>query len=317
MKWKTSEVMTDSGPQPAIAPEIISASRATDIPAFHAEWFMQRLDAGYVRWVNPFNQRPMFVSFENLRAIVFWTKNAAPMLPWLPALDARHISYYFQFTVNDYAAEGLEPQLPPLAARMATFRELAQRLGRERVVWRFDPLILAEGLDPETLLARVAHVGASLHEYTTQLTFSFADIAGYARVVRRLRAAGVRYREFTRTEMLALGRGIGVLCGQWGITPATCAEEIDLEEYGVEKSRCIDDARLLAISHNDPALVKLFGYRLEAQLELSGQPPAPTRPYRKDPGQRKACGCVISKDIGWYDSCGHGCVYCYAGKTCK
>ena len=103
MKWPTVTIETSTGLQKAIAPYIISASRSTDIPAFHAQWFFNRLKVGYSKWFNPFNGRTVFVSFERARAFVFWTKNAAPMMPFLPELDRSGLAYYFQFTLNDYA----------------------------------------------------------------------------------------------------------------------------------------------------------------------------------------------------------------------
>jgi hypothetical protein len=142
MKWPNVTIETDAGPQKAIAPFIISASRSTDIPAFHVPWFFNRLKAGYCKWLNPFNQRAVYVSFERAKAFVFWTKNAAPILPLLSELDRRGAAYYFQFTINDYEAENIEPHVPPLNERLDAFKRLSQKLGKERVIWRYDPLLL-------------------------------------------------------------------------------------------------------------------------------------------------------------------------------
>ena len=121
--WDRVEIRADdAGLIQAAAPVIVSASRRTDIPAFYAEWFVRRLRAGYVRWVNPFSGQAQYVSFARTRAVVFGSKNPQPLLPHLAELDRRGIGYYVQFTLNDYEAEGLEPGLPPLATRLATFR---------------------------------------------------------------------------------------------------------------------------------------------------------------------------------------------------
>ncbi len=117
MKWPETQIITEDGAVGAIAPTVISASRSTDIPAFYAPWFMARLRHGYVKWVNPFNRRAQYVSFEQTRAIVFWSKNPKPMLQHTDELDRRGLAYYFQFTLNDYEREGLEPGVPPLAVR--------------------------------------------------------------------------------------------------------------------------------------------------------------------------------------------------------
>ena len=140
-------ITTDSGATvEAQAPVIISASRSTDIPAFHAQWFIDRLKAGYVVWVNPFNRQPMVVSFKNTKVVVFWSKNPQPIIPYLKELDDRGIHYYFHFTLNDYEQEGFEPNVPPLRERIETFKSLSGRIGKEKVIWRFDPLIVTPTL---------------------------------------------------------------------------------------------------------------------------------------------------------------------------
>lgn len=298
--------------QDAIAPEVISASRSTDIPAFHADWFMNRLRAGYVKWVNPFNQRAQYVSFENTKAIVFWSKNPKPMVRYLPEIDERRIAYYFQYTLNDYESEGFEPNVPAIADRIALFRSLSEFLGPERVVWRFDPLILSNLTSIETLLHRLRSLGEVLHPCTRRLIFSFADIENYRKVQRNLSKSGVVYREFTCEECQIIGSEIGELCRGWGIGAFTCGESVDLSRYGILKGKCIDDQLLLHITDHDPAITDLFGTSASQQLGLFGVSKASSS---KDPGQRAECGCVFSKDIGQYNTCPHLCVYCYANTS--
>ena len=123
MKWETSILTTDGGAQvQAVEPVIVSASRATDIPAFWADWFFGRLRAGYSVWVNPFDRKRSYVSYARTRLIVFWSKNPAPLLAHLPELEQRGIHCYIQFTLNDYECEGLEPGVPPLTQRIDTAR---------------------------------------------------------------------------------------------------------------------------------------------------------------------------------------------------
>lgn len=286
----------------AVAPMVVSASRRTDIPAFHAEWFMERLRSGYARWVNPFSGTPQYVSFARTRAVVFWTKNPRPMLPHLAELDRRGIGYYFQFTLNDYEAEGLEPGVPPLAERIETFAELARRVGKERVIWRYDPLLLADGLDPAQLAARVTRVGQAVHPFTEKLVVAFADIERYAKVRGRLRASGKGFRELTGDEMRAFAARLADMARPWGLAIATCAEAIDLTEFGVERNKCIDDVLLARLFPRDTELQRFLG--------AEG-----TRHRLKDKGQRKECGCIVSKDIGAYDTCPHLCRYCYANSS--
>ena len=128
----------------AIAPVIVSASRATDIPAFYADWFFNRLDKGYLAWRNPFNGKDSYVSFANTRFVVFWSKNPKPLIPYLPILKDKGIGFYIQFTLNDYDAEQLEPGVSRLAERIDTFKRIVDEYGLGSVVWRFDPLILTD-----------------------------------------------------------------------------------------------------------------------------------------------------------------------------
>jgi hypothetical protein len=301
--WDTVFINTEQGDAvEAVAPVVVSASRRTDIPAFYAEWFVERLRAGYVRWVNPFSGTLQYVSFARTRAVVFWTKNPRPMLPLLPVLDERGIGYCFQFTLNDYETDGLEPGLPPLAERIETFEGLARRVGKERVIWRYDPLLLADGLDVSRLAARVARVGQVVHSFTDKLVIAFADIDRYAKVRNRLRASGKGCRELTGDEMRAFAERLADAARPWGLAIATCAEAIDLTAYGIERNKCIDDALLARLFGHDPELMRFLG-------------PEELRHGLKDKGQRKECGCIVSKDIGAYDTCPHFCRYCYANTS--
>jgi DNA repair photolyase len=304
-------IQTDAGQiVQAKTPIIISASRSTDIPAFYADWFMERLRRGYVRWVNPFNQNPIFVSFAETRVIVFWSKNPKPLIPYLPEIDARGINYYFQFTLNDYTAEGLEPNVPPLSQRVETFQALSEKLGRKRVIWRFDPLILTDTLTVERLTDRIAEVAAMIRGYTEQLVISFADIKVYRKVQNNLAREHINYREFTPELMVAVAERLQALNREWGLKIATCAEGVDLEPYGIEHNRCIDDRLMNESFSHDRKLMDFLGYEADVFAD-------PSHPYLKDKGQRKACGCIVSKDIGMYDTCHHLCAYCYANTSCK
>lgn len=289
----------DSGAEvTAQAPLIISASRATDIPAFYADWFFRRLEKGYVRWRNPFSGQDSYVSFGNTRFIVFWSKNPAPLLPYLPILKERGIGCYIQYTLNDYEAEGLEPNVPPLSQRIETFRRAVEALGRGAVVWRFDPLILTDKINIDTLLEKIAHIANALTGYTEKLVFSFADIESYKKVSRNLRQSGINYREWDEESMRESAARLSTLNrNSWNLELATCAERIDLSEYGIGHNRCIDPELISSLAPDDEILQN-FLYNAKT-----------------DTGQRKACGCILSKDIGAYNTCPHGCLYCYANTS--
>lgn len=299
MKHQTISMHDDSGAEvTAQAPLIISASRATDIPAFYADWFFRRLEKGYVRWRNPFSGQDSYVSFGNTRFIVFWSKNPAPLLPYLPILKERGIGCYIQYTLNDYEAEGLEPNVPPLSQRIETFRRAVEALGRGAVVWRFDPLILTDKINIDTLLEKIAHIGNALTGYTEKLVFSFADIESYKKVSRNLRQSGINYREWDEESMRESAARLSTLNrNNWNLELATCAERIDLSEYGIGHNRCIDPELINRLAPDDEILQN-FLYNAKT-----------------DTGQRKACGCILSKDIGAYNTCPHGCLYCYANTS--
>jgi DNA repair photolyase len=325
MKWKgwektLLEINDPSAPSgirtvEAIAPVIVSASRSTDIPAFYGDWFMDRLKAGYIRWKSPFGGTPVFVSFHKTRLFVFWSKNPAPFLPRLDTLDKLGYRYYFLFTLNDYDGEQLEPNVPPLDERIDTFIRLSERIGKGRVVWRFDPLVLSDTLSVGDLLEKARKIGDRVAPFTRRLVFSFVDIEKYAKVQRNLRAGGcMGAREFTEEEVAAFCEGIRSLNRQWGLEITACAERRDLSRYGIGRGQCIsydlmtkefpDDAELMAFLHP------------ERQQTLAGgtQGSDPSRQL-KDPGQRNTCRCIVSKDIGQYSTCMHLCAYCYANTS--
>ena len=284
-------------PSRVLEPVILSASRATDIPAFYADWFMNRFRAGWFKWTNPFNPAQVrTVSVAKTRAIVFWTKHPAGLWDHLDELDRMGIHHVFQYTLNDYAREGWEPRLPPLAARLGLFRRLADRIGPERVTWRLDPLMLADRVGVPDLLGKAERLAAALAPHTRKLVFSFADLAGYPAVRRNLARAGIAAREFTGAEMEEAARGLAGIARAHGLALATCAEAVDLSAFGVAHNRCVDGESLARLWPEDGALLEFLG----------------SRAARKDPGQRPACGCLVSKDIGRYGTCPFACAYCYA-----
>ena len=326
--WTKTEMMTEDGIKvEAQVPVIVSASRSTDVPAFYSDWFVERLEKGYVKWLNPFNGVPIYVSFAKTRLVVFWTKNPRPMLKKIPGKDETPLdvverlglNYYFQFTMNDYDAERIEPNVPPIETRIGTFAELAKRIGEsrhgnDRVVWRFDPLLLTDSLTPRVLLERIERIGDRIVPHTPRLVFSFIDIKAYAKVARNLERAGIRARELESDEMLEVAAGIARLVKGWGIPAGTCGETDDLP--GIEHNRCVDDSLMVKCFADDEVLMQFIGAERVEPTLFDNAPvwKAPRKP-KKDSGQRAACGCVRSKDIGEYNTCPHLCHYCYANTS--
>ncbi|MDQ7793310.1 MAG: DUF1848 domain-containing protein [bacterium] len=251
--------------------QVVSASRRTDIPAFYAEWLLNRLRAGYCLTSNPFNPRQVtrVALAPGETVLVLWTRDPRPLLPALPELEG--FRHYFLFTLTAYPRH-LEPGLPPLGQLVASFSRLSRLIGPRRVIWRYDPIILSRELDAAYHLQAFTALARALEGATERVVVSFLD--PYPRVMRRLKVN----RDPPDPDLL--GRLAGI-AGEHGIRLQTCAEGLEPE------GKCVDDGLV---------------------SELSGV----AVPARKDPGQRPACRCVASRDIGAYDTCLHGCLYCYA-----
>lgn len=315
----------------ANAPIIVSASRSTDIPAFYCDWFFERLRRGYSVWTNPFNGVPSYISYQNTRFIVFWSKNPRPLLDHLDELDSRGIGCYVQFTLNDYEDEGLEKGVPPLTQRIDTFKQLVARLGKGRVIWRFDPMILTDKISMDDLLRKVTNIGDQLTGFTEKLVFSFADIESYKKVKANLDRNKINYREWDTDSMNEFARRLSELNRErgWNFQLATCGEKIDISRYGIAHNRCVDDDLMIRFGYRDQELMKFLNVDIhtvspslfdepeipEGALRISDTLYGVKRKDNRDKGQRQFCGCIVSKDIGQYNTCPHLCEYCYANAS--
>lgn len=303
---------------PAQFPVIVSASRSTDIPGFYSEWFLHRLKVGYSAWTNPFNGVKYYVSYRDTRLIVFWSKNPESLLKQgglLDYLKEKGINTYIQYTLNDYVAEGLEKGVPDVEKRIDTFKRLVEYLGVGKVIWRFDPLILTEGISVDGLLGKVERIGNELKGYTEKMVFSFADIAAYRKVRANLVNNNIRYREFSEPDMLRFAAGIQQLNQNWNYTLATCGEKIDIDHYGIVHNKCIDDDLMIKYFSDDVRLMEFLGVEITGGDLFNPERTVIKHRNNKDKGQRPFCGCIVSKDIGAYNTCVHLCEYCYANSS--
>ena len=330
-KWNKIRIQRENGESvDAQAPIIVSASRSTDIPAFYADWFFHRLKVGYSAWTNPFNGVKSYVSYQDTRFIVFWSKNPRPLIKHLDYLKEKNIGCYIQYTLNDYETEKLEQGVPALQQRIETFKLLVNKLGKGHVIWRFDPLILTDNISIDTLLSKIKHIGDQLQGYTEKLVFSYADIQTYRKVKANLEKSHIPYHEWTESQMLDFAKGLSDLNKKWGYTLATCGEKVDLKQFGIEHNRCVDDALIIRLAYEDKALMEflkvetfpmptsdLFGNSepLPADAIILPNNTYATYGDNRDKGQRLFCGCIVSKDIGEYNTCPHLCEYCYANAT--
>ena len=263
----------------------------------------------------------------------FWTKNPKPILPYLKELDERGIHYYFQVTLNDYVKEGFEPNVPSVEQRVETFKQLSEMIGKEKVIWRFDPLILTPEITPRVLLSRIWKVGNMLKGYTDKLVFSFVDVLAYRKVQNNLikeikcfTKENVGLSEMSQQQRAEIVEGLVKLRDiwkeqGWNLSLATCAESTDLDQYGIEHNRCIDGELMKELFADDEDFVYYLNTGYLPDRDMFGQLSKPHKikdaKDMKDKGQRKVCGCMISKDIGMYNTCKHFCVYCYANTSKK
>jgi len=315
--WDKIKIVTEQNNEvEAQAPVIISASRSTDIPAFYADWFIHRLKKGYLQWKNPFNNVPLYVSFKKARLIVFWSKNPKPMLQHIDWLNDNYPNYYFQYTLNDYD-KTIEQKVPDIKQRIETFIQLSEKIGKDKVIWRFDPLILTDKIGVDELLLKVENIGNQLKNHTRKFVFSFADIRIYSKVQNNLRKAQIPFNEFNDRTMNEFAAGLQTLNKNWQFDIGTCAEAIDLQKYGITHNKCIDDDLIKKLFYSDTALMNFIGYRVVAPdlYDTTYKLVKISNGNLKDGGQRELCGCIFSKDIGRYNTCPHLCEYCYANTS--
>lgn len=269
---------------------VISASRRTDIPAFYWKWMQNRLEAGFVLTRNPMNHSQVSrvsLAPQDVDCIVFWTKDPEPMLETgLDWLEKRGYPFYFQFTLTPYGRK-LERNLRPKHEIAESLLRLSHRLGPERVVWRYDPIILGEETDKDWHEKEFAGLCEKLEGAVEDCTISFVDL--YARLAPAVKSGLLR--PIGQEEMQELAFRLSEIGKEHGIRLSACCEPLDLSACGVGQARCVDSLRIRKIA----GVYDLFD--------------------RKDKNQRPGCGCAPSVDIGMYHTCQNGCVYCYANQS--
>jgi len=258
---------------------IISVSRRTDIPAFYSEWFVNRLNEGYCVTRNPMNakqERRISLLPQDVSGFVFWTKNAAPMLPVLDGLSA--YQWYFQYTITTYGTD-IERGLPSKRdIVIPAFREISTRYGAERLVWRYDPILFTQKYTPEYHIRAFTRLCELLSESTRRCVISF--VLPYKSIAASMRNAGIIVPE--QDGRLRLAEALAKIAGEHGIELCACCEAPEIYALGVKPTACIN-------------------------ATLLGLIDAP-----RDKNQRAGCNCAASVDLGAYNSCMNGCVYCYA-----
>lgn len=263
---------------------ILSVSRRTDIPAFYAEWFMERLRQKYVLVRNPFNIHSISripLSPENVDAIVFWTKNSKPIHRYLDEIDELGYKYYFQYTITPYKKD-LEEEVQDKKEIVETFKNLSEKIGSEKVILRYDPVILSDNYTIDFHKKAFARLCDLLAPYTKKIVFSFLD--DYKKISKNIKQLNIK--EISAEEMCIMAEYFADTAKKYNLKIESCAEQIDLERFGINHGKCIDNE----------LIEKITGYKLSVGRD----------------NQRNACGCIKCIDIGEYNTCMHKCLYCYA-----
>jgi hypothetical protein len=273
---------------------IISASRRTDIAAFYAKWFIRRVRAGFCTVPNPFN--PSQISTIDLRpelvdVIVFWTRFPRPLFPFLNELENLGYRFYFHYTILKNPRL-IDSRLPALDHNIQVFRELSERIGPERVIWRYDPIVLSNITDVPFHIENYARIAKSLRGFAHRSIISIMDF--YPKITKRFNDLARAEVQITPNDQIPnllnhLLPPMVQAAGENGMEIFSCAEPFNLKSFGVQPGKCVDD----------DYIQRVF------QIDVS---------HEKDPTQRKECGCVRSRDIGVYNSCLFECAYCYASQ---
>lgn len=268
---------------------ILSVSRRTDIPNYYSEWFFNRLKEGFLYVRNPMNFHQISeikISPDVVDCIVFWTKNPLPMMERLDELEA--YNYYFQFTLTGYGND-VERNLPnKKTSVIPIFQELSNRIGKEKVVWRYDPIFFSNRYNAKYHLKAFRSIAEALSGYTEKCVISFLDI--YPKNKKNM--DNLLSYDLSDSELRGFAKELSNIAKENHIKIGNCAEKIDLDEYGIIHNSCIDKE----------LIEKIIGCKLK---------------INKDKNQRIECGCVESVEVGTYNTCKNGCVYCYANYSAK
>jgi len=260
---------------------IINTGARTDIPAFFSTWFLNRIKEGFVYVRNPYYKEQVTrykLTPDVVDCLIFCTKNPRPILSRIHELDA-FASYWF-LTITPYGRE-IEPNAPPVDQVIHDFQILSKELGCHRVCWRYDPIFINERYTVDCHMEEFSEMAKNLSGYTDECVISFIDL--YEKTKRNF--PGIR--EVSTEEQIQIAQRFSEIGKQFGITVKTCAEAGNLCQYGIQPSGCITQA----------VMENAIGVNLKN--------------IRRKPN-RSNCGCIPNRDIGAYNTCPHGCKYCYA-----
>lgn len=258
---------------------IISASRRTDIPSLHTKWFLNRLKEEYVITQNPISKNNFYkipLNKNIVDIIVFWSKN--PNIDFLKEVRDLWYEFYLHFTITPYD-KNIEINIPDKNLLIKNFQTISKLFGKEKIIWRYDPIILNDDFDTHYHINNFKNFADSLNGYTDECIFSFVQI--YSKIKNNI-------KNINDNDKLLLIENMKEISEKNNIKLKSCSQDFDnITNIRVEKSACIDKERIQ----------KILGYSIKE---------------KKDKSQRKLCNCIESIDIGMYNTCTNGCIYCYA-----
>ncbi|MEI0494025.1 DUF1848 domain-containing protein [Brachyspira intermedia] len=258
---------------------IISASRRTDIPSLHTKWFLNRLKEEYVITQNPISKNNFYkipLNKNIVDIIVFWSKN--PNIDFLKEVRDLGYEFYLHFTITPYN-KNIEKNIPDKNLLIKNFQIISKLFGKEKIIWRYDPIILNDDFDANYYINNFKNFADNLNGYTDECIFSFVQI--YSKIKNNI-------KNINDDDKLLLIENIKEISEKNNIKLKSCSQDFDkITNIRVEKSACIDKERIQ----------KILGYSIKE---------------KKDKSQRKLCNCIESIDIGMYNTCTNGCIYCYA-----
>lgn len=260
---------------------ILNTGSRTDIPSYYSDWFYNRIKAGYVLVRNPYYPSQItkyLLNPEVIDMIVFCTKNPLPMLDQIFLLSA--FDTYWFVTITPYGKE-IEPFVPPKEQVIHSFQHLSKIVGTERISWRYDPIFITEQYSTAWHIEQFGQMTKALAGYTSQCVVSFIDL--YERTLRNFQGV----RSVTRLEQEKLIAAFSEIAKENGLQIHLCCENADLVRENVDADGCMSKS----------VLEKALGCKLQV-------------PKRKT--ARQECSCLLGADIGAYNTCSHGCLYCYA-----
>ena len=258
---------------------IISASRRTDIPSLHTKWFLNRLKEEYVITQNPISKNNFYkipLDKNIIDIIVFWSKN--PNIDFLKEVKDLGYKFYLHFTITPYD-KNIEKNIPDKNLLIKKFQTISKLFGKEKIIWRYDPIILNDDFNANYHINNFKNFADSLNGYTDECIFSFVQI--YSKIKNNI-------KNINDNDKIILIKNIKEISEKNNIKLKSCSQDFDnITNIRVEKSACIDKERIQ----------KILGYSIKE---------------KKDKSQRKLCNCIESIDIGMYNTCTNGCIYCYA-----